>query len=98
MNITNEQIDRVFDSMPNGAYGFLRQWGYQQFARRILSLRAMPLWEPEFDAISPNQEELSVEFCHEIAECGVDPVRLLEMAQALYQAEKNDKLGMEIVK
>lgn len=50
-------------------------------------------WRPEFDAIAPEQERLAREFCHEIAgprgKPGTppDPVRLLEMAQALYLAE-----------
>lgn len=96
MRITDEQIDKVFDLLPGGAQGFLNTWGYQKFARRILSLRAMPLWEPEFDAISPNQESLAVEFCAEIKE-GIDAVRLLEMAEELYKAERDDKLGNHIV-
>lgn len=96
MNITDEQIDKVFDSLPGGALGFMKEWGYQQFARRILSLRAMPLWEPEFDAISPSQESLAAEFLDEIKD-GIDAVRLLEMAEALYKSERDDKLGMEIV-
>ena len=54
-------------------------------------------WTPEFDAMSPGQEALVVQFCQEIAgsrgEKGrtPDPVRLLEMAQALYQAERDDQ-------
>ena len=52
-------------------------------------------WRPEFDAMSPRQEELAIQFCREIAgrrdEAGrlPDPVRLLEMAQALYMAERD---------
>lgn len=47
----------------------------------------------KFDAMSPEQEVLAVQFCAEIAgkrgEKGKppDPVRLLEMAEALYLAE-----------
>lgn len=45
---------------------------------------------PQFDAMAPEQERLAVEFCHEIAQHrGLTPVRLLEMAQALYGAEIN---------
>lgn len=50
-------------------------------------------WQPQFDACSVTQERLVREFCFEIAgprgEPGSppDPVRLLEMAQALYEAE-----------
>jgi septal ring factor EnvC (AmiA/AmiB activator) len=48
---------------------------------------------PKFDAVSPQQEQLARQFCSEIAEkkeagsATLDPVRLLEMAQALYLAE-----------
>lgn len=50
---------------------------------------------PEFDAMTPEQEELAVKFCQEIA--GLkgqegripDPVRLLEMAEELYWSEFN---------
>lgn len=51
-------------------------------------------WRPAFDAMSPRQEELAVQFCQEIAgrrgKAGrlPDPVRLLEMAQELYEAER----------
>lgn len=53
-------------------------------------------WRPEFDAMSPQQEELAMQFCQEIAGARgqpgnpPDPVRLLEMAQALYEAERAD--------
>lgn len=53
-------------------------------------------WEPAFDACSVNQERLVREFCFEIAGprgqpgSPPDPVRLLEMAQALYEAERDD--------
>ena len=52
-------------------------------------------WRPAFDAMSPRQEELAQQLCMEIAgrrgEPGSppDPVRLLEMAQALYEAERD---------
>lgn len=48
---------------------------------------------PQFDAMEPAQEALAIQFCMEIAgqkgERGSppDPVRLLEMALALYEAE-----------
>lgn len=35
--LTDEQIDAVFNQMPDGASGFLKSWGYQQFARLLLS-------------------------------------------------------------
>ncbi|MGE8319555.1 MAG: hypothetical protein ACN6O3_12485 [Comamonas sp.] len=92
--LTDEQIDAIAEAMPGGTAGMLKQWGYQQFARKILELRAMPTWEPQFDVMAPGQEELVMQFCQEIAgERGQkgrlpDPVRLLEMAEALYQAER----------
>lgn len=58
-------------------------------------------WRPEFDAMSTRQEELAIQFCQEIAglrgEPGrlPDPVRLLEMAQALYEAER-ESLGLSV--
>ena len=57
-----------------------------------------PKWEPQFDAMTPRQEELAFQFCQEIAgrrgEAGraPDPVRLLEMAQELYEAERSGNL------
>lgn len=55
-------------------------------------------WHPQFDLMSAKQEELVMQFCAEIAgprgEKGSppDPVRLLEMAEALYEAERGDAL------
>ena len=52
-----------------------------------------PKREPQFDAFSVDQEQLAIQFCAEIAgprggrPSLPDPVRLLEMAEALYQAE-----------
>lgn len=49
--------------------------------------------KPQFDAMEPEQEALAIKFCMEISgEKGrppspPDPVRLLEMAEALYLAE-----------
>lgn len=57
-------------------------------------------WRPAFDVMSPRQEALAIQFCQEIAgrrgEPGSlpDPVRLLEMAQALYEAERQDLCPM----
>lgn len=53
-------------------------------------------WRPSFDGMSPSQEELLLDFCTEIGDefgqnfGGFDPVRLLEMAEALYEAERTD--------
>lgn len=95
--LPDAQIDAVAERMPSGLQGFLKEWGYRQFARKILALRAMPTWEPEFDCMTPKQEELTLQFCQEIAgERGKpgrapDPVRLLEMAEALYKAERESQ-------
>ena len=59
-------------------------WGYT---------KEQPKREPQFDAISVEQERLAVQFCAEIAgsrggkASPPGPVRLLEMAEALYRAE-----------
>jgi hypothetical protein len=53
-------------------------------------------WQPEFDAMAPKQEALLVEFCAEISKgAGLDPVRLLEMAEALYLAERDSAPGSQ---
>lgn len=91
--LSDEQIDAIADGMPGGLGGFMKTWGWRQFARKILDLRAPPTWEPGFDFMAPGQEELAIQFCVEIA--GLrgqkgsppDPVRLMEMAEALYKAE-----------
>lgn len=91
--LSDEQIDAIADGMPGGLGGFMKTWGWRQFARKILDLRAPPTWEPQFDCMAPGQEELAIQFCAEIAGPrgkpgrNPDPVRLLEMAEALYKAE-----------
>ncbi|MCG3783285.1 ead/Ea22-like family protein [Delftia acidovorans] len=91
--LSDEQIDAIADGMPGGLGGFMKTWGWRQFARKILDLRAPPTWEPQFDCMAPGQEELAMQLCLEIAGprgkkgSPPDPVRLLEMAQALYKAE-----------
>lgn len=35
--LTDEQIDAIFDQMPGGAQGFLKNWGYRQFAHNLLA-------------------------------------------------------------
>lgn len=37
--ITNEQIDEIAESMPGGMEGFMKGWGWQQFARKLLGLQ-----------------------------------------------------------
>lgn len=34
--MTDEQIDAVFNAMPGGVDGWLKEWGYRQFARALL--------------------------------------------------------------
>lgn len=59
-------------------------------------MTAAVLWEPQFDACGSDQEQLALKFCLEIAgERGAkgsppDPVRLLEMAEDLYIAERDE--------
>ena len=36
--ITDAQIDAVFDAMPDGVSGFLKSWGYRQFARAVVDV------------------------------------------------------------
>ena len=91
--LTDERIDEIANSMDGGLDGFLKTWGWRQFARAIQKEVA---FDPQFDVMSPRQEELVLQFCLEIAGrrggkgAPPDPVRLLEMADALYQAEKKD--------
>lgn len=37
-SLTDAQIDAVFEQMPEGAQGFLKSWGYRQFARQIADM------------------------------------------------------------
>lgn len=34
--LSEKQVDDIFDSMPDGALGFARTWGYRQFAQEVL--------------------------------------------------------------
>ncbi|KVP77489.1 hypothetical protein WJ92_02595 [Burkholderia ubonensis] len=36
-SLTSEQVSEVWDSMPGGGDGFMKQWGYYQFALEILN-------------------------------------------------------------
>ena len=65
--LSDEQIDAIADGMPGGLGGFMKTWGWRQFARKILDLRAPPTWAPQFDCMAPGQEELAIQFCAEIA-------------------------------
>ena len=69
-----------------------------ELARENEALRKDARWRPQFDGMEPEQERLAIQFCEEIAgrrgEKGraPDPVRLLEMAEALYKAEADAAL------
>lgn len=39
-DLTDAQIDEAFNQMPDGAAGFLKSWGYRQFARAALAAQA----------------------------------------------------------
>lgn len=66
-------------------------------AKELEARKPLP-WEPGFDFMVPGQEELAMQFCLEIAGprgkkgSPPDPVRLMEMAQALYKAEADAAL------
>lgn len=38
--LTDAQIDEVFNQMPDGAQGFLKNWGYRQFAHALFEAAA----------------------------------------------------------
>ncbi|WP_143694618.1 hypothetical protein [Variovorax sp. JS1663] len=88
-------IEDIINGLPGGLDGYLKTWGWLQFARGIEKALGWA-WRPEFDAVSQKQEQLAYEFCAEINGLGgskgspPDPIRLLEMAQALYEAERED--------
>ena len=69
-----------------------------ELERECEALRKDAQWRPRFDVMEPEQERLAIQFCEEIAgrrgEKGraPDPVRLLEMAEALYKAEADAAL------
>lgn len=71
-------------------------------AREEMDTLKVEGWQPAFDVMSPRQEELVIQFCQEIAgrkgEPGSppDPVRLLEMAQALYEAERDTRRQLPV--
>ena len=37
--ITNEQINEIAESMPVGLEGFMKGWGWQQFAHKLIVLQ-----------------------------------------------------------
>ena len=72
------------------------------YVNEILESRCQqPKLEPQFDAMSIEQERLAVQFCAEISgrrggkPSLPDPVRLLEMAEALYHAEFKSYHGIK---
>lgn len=38
--LTSDQIDAIAQAMPGGLDGFLKQWGWQQFARAVIEKQA----------------------------------------------------------
>ena len=66
----------------------------QVVTEKLAEFEVRESWQPQFDAAWPQQEALANQFCKEIAgrlgesTSPLDPVRLLEMAQALYAAER----------
>ncbi len=68
----------------------------QVLTEELEILRAEKSWQPQFDVMSPKQESLALQFCLEIAGrrgepvAPPDPVRNLEMAQALYESEREE--------
>lgn len=81
-------------------------WG--AMSGRVMGFNTVPVYthpqpkrETQFDAISVDQERLAEQFCAEIAgprggkPSLPDPVRLLEMAEALYRAEAHQNGAIE---
>ncbi|MBT2322564.1 hypothetical protein J7E62_09420 [Variovorax paradoxus] len=93
--LTEGKIEDIINGLPGGLDGYLKTWGWLNFAREIEKVLGWA-WRPEFDAVSPKQEALAIQFCREIEGGRVmkgqapDSDRLLEMAQALYEAERED--------
>ena len=44
--LTNEQIDKIAEGMPGGIDGFLKGWGWRQFARAVLEAAPLPARQP----------------------------------------------------
>jgi hypothetical protein len=51
--MTNEEITAIWEAMPGGYAGFLKDWGYLQFARKLLETVEKPA--PE---LKPLKDEL----------------------------------------
>lgn len=101
VELTDDDRNRAFQSLPDMLEGFLKTWGWLHFANAIEAIcreknTSPPSWEPSFDAMCPKQERLAIQFCEDIAGrkgghgSPPDPVRLLEMAEALYRAEREE--------
>ena len=95
--MTDEQIDAVFDAMPQGANGFLKDWGYRQFAHALLEAAAVAFVRGELENNSPTNIRspfnacMYRDYCKTLADipesCEVLPrvptVRMVEAAEAL---------------
>lgn len=55
--LTNAQIDEVFSCLPEGAMGFLKSWGYRQFARKLMSLYAATVQAAPAAVAVPDERE-----------------------------------------
>ena len=68
-NLTDAQIDEVFNRLPDGATGFLKTWGYQQFARELIAIAA-PVQADARDSEPAAGEQDARKFWAVIAPCG----------------------------
>ena len=56
--LTNAQIDEVFSCLPEGAMGFLKSWGYRQFARKLMSLYAATVQAAPAAVAAPDEAQI----------------------------------------
>ena len=47
--ITDEQINEIAESMPGGMEGFMKGWGWQQFARKLLGLQEQTILDMQVE-------------------------------------------------
>jgi hypothetical protein len=62
MEMTDDEIIAIWESMPGGAKGFCRDWGYLQFARRLIGERSsnpedLPSLKAELQWAASNNED-----------------------------------------
>lgn len=94
---THSHIQSLWEGWQGRAMAYAK--GIAQAAPVQPASGVMAAWEPQFDVMAPEQEELAIKFCEEISgkrgerHSLPDPVRLLEMAQELYLAERDDRIA-----